>query len=364
MPDELIKTVDLESIAARFETRATRLRRQSYLFLFLIVVMLFSGAMIFIFAAQITAKDLGLVDTLDQQLKNIQFGTEQRQQKIREAEQNIRNIEAKIKPEKEKIQIEQKDLRDESAYLSDEVTIEINKKVRPCTTTDIDLLRHDEIVAPLDLLTITKSEERSGEFYISVPKSTIYFSSKENAESCIQSFTSDIKRKVDRIQEISKKLPENVGAIRTLERSIKPELDQYREEIGKIQKELKVLFSLRENITSQIIQRDIRGNSDESTGEKTRSDWPTLIQTNTTRFGSLLIILFLVSILVSQYRYNIRLVGYYEARADAVRLKDGPVTVDEFERLVIALTPTFDFGKPPATPVEQVIELAKTLKPK
>ena len=46
-----------------------------------------------------------------------------------------------------------------------------------------------------------------------------------------------------------------------------------------------------------------------------------LIATNVTRFGTLVIITFLISLSMSLYRYNIRLYAFYMARADALRMK-------------------------------------------
>ena len=59
-----------------------------------------------------------------------------------------------------------------------------------------------------------------------------------------------------------------------------------------------------------------------------------------------MIILFLVQVFISLYRYNMRLAAYYEARADALILTKvlGTPVVDLVERL----TPeSVDFGKMP-----------------
>ena len=87
-----------------------------------------------------------------------------------------------------------------------------------------------------------------------------------------------------------------------------------------------------------------------------------LIQINITRFGSLLIIFFLVNILLLQYRYIIKLSVYYDARADALSLGDGMLTVDSLPVLLDSLTPNVDFGKSPQTPLKELIEILKTLK--
>jgi hypothetical protein len=72
------------------------------------------------------------------------------------------------------------------------------------------------------------------------------------------------------------------------------------------------------------------------------------------RVGAVLILLFLVQILVSLYRYNVRLVSYYRGRAYALQLMKGGVE-EKFQALVTALShPEIDFGKLPKTPAEQL----------
>jgi hypothetical protein len=83
-----------------------------------------------------------------------------------------------------------------------------------------------------------------------------------------------------------------------------------------------------------------------------------LIATNVTRFGTLAIITFLISLSMSLYRYNIRLYAFYMARADALRMK-GELGRVSLIALASSLTPGVDFGKTPQTPTEQIIELVR-----
>jgi hypothetical protein len=92
-----------------------------------------------------------------------------------------------------------------------------------------------------------------------------------------------------------------------------------------------------------------------------RQDDPTqfLISTIVTRIGSVFILLFLVQILITFYRYNVRLANYYDARADALQLV-GAAKEATLQNLVSTLSPdVMDFGKMPSTPTEQALELAK-----
>jgi hypothetical protein len=76
----------------------------------------------------------------------------------------------------------------------------------------------------------------------------------------------------------------------------------------------------------------------------------------------MIVILFFVSILVNLYRYNIRLSAYYDARADALSLIEGPIQQSAFEKLVQTLSPDHhDVGRPPKLPTEYAVDIAKSL---
>jgi hypothetical protein len=67
-------------------------------------------------------------------------------------------------------------------------------------------------------------------------------------------------------------------------------------------------------------------------------------------------------ILVSLYRYNIRLAAFYTARADVLRLKSDTMTVTDFAILAAALSPNLEFGKAPQPPLAQLVDLIRTAK--
>jgi hypothetical protein len=82
------------------------------------------------------------------------------------------------------------------------------------------------------------------------------------------------------------------------------------------------------------------------------------ISTIATRAGAVLILLFLVQILVTLYRYNVRLANFYDGRADALQLMSSK---DEksFKTLVETIGgDIIEFGKVPKTPTEHAIVLA------
>jgi hypothetical protein len=87
------------------------------------------------------------------------------------------------------------------------------------------------------------------------------------------------------------------------------------------------------------------------------SDWRYVVATAITRIGVVLIIVFLVQILMGLYRYNTRLITYYNSRRDLLVLWEGKAeglkTLDNF-----LASPKIDFGKEPKHPLEDIIRAA------
>jgi hypothetical protein len=80
-----------------------------------------------------------------------------------------------------------------------------------------------------------------------------------------------------------------------------------------------------------------------------------------TRVGSVLMLIFLVQILLSVYRYSVRMISYYEARADALLLYGGS-DAGQLQQFVTTLSAErIEFGKSPSSPAEQAIELVKNM---
>ena len=80
-----------------------------------------------------------------------------------------------------------------------------------------------------------------------------------------------------------------------------------------------------------------------------------LIFTAITRFGTILFIIYMVSVLLNVFRYLMRLAAYYEARAHAVAiaLETGELDADNYSKYVKALNgEAIEFGKEPLTPLE------------
>src|SRR5262249_22079583 len=95
----------------------------------------------------------------------------------------------------------------------------------------------------------------------------------------------------------------------------------------------------------RILGTALQGQTAQSPNTAGSTDWAQIIQSNLTRLASLGIMFFLVAILVPQYRYNIRMAAFLEARADGIRLAGNlqPIThLDELEKAITAMSPNID----------------------
>jgi hypothetical protein len=121
-------------------------------------------------------------------------------------------------------------------------------------------------------------------------------------------------------------------------------------------------------VENQIYQRqvDVQATGSSASGLASEPSGDTvllrLVQTSITRFGVLAVIGFFVSVLVSLYRYNIRLAAFYLARADLFKIKDSDMTASDFNVLAGALTPQLEFGKSSASPTAEIINLLGAAK--
>jgi hypothetical protein len=84
------------------------------------------------------------------------------------------------------------------------------------------------------------------------------------------------------------------------------------------------------------------------------SDWRYIVATAITRVGVVLIIVFLVQILMGLYRYNTRLMTYYNSRRDLIALWEGKAEGLKVLDHVLS-PPNIDFGKDPKHPLEDII---------
>ena len=139
--------------------------------------------------------------------------------------------------------------------------------------------------------------------------------------------------------------------------SAKSEIEKlFKEDPIKFRDEIASLERHRENLNFRL--KDLS----EFFVENTNSNLPSFLEVSITRFGTLGIIAFALTLFVSLYRNNIRLAVFYEARADALRilLIDGiSIHHQHLQTLSDSMTPSVDFGKTPSTPIEHATKLAE-----
>ena len=111
------------------------------------------------------------------------------------------------------------------------------------------------------------------------------------------------------------------------------------------------------------LQAQLAANPNEGTSEVPNQSndvgsYAQLIQTNVTRFGTLLVVFFFVSILIPLYRYSLRLATFYASVSDIILFKESNPDID-LATLALVLSPTVDFGKQPDTPMQQVVDVIR-----
>ena len=84
-----------------------------------------------------------------------------------------------------------------------------------------------------------------------------------------------------------------------------------------------------------------------------------LISILAAKLGTILILIYLVNVLFITYRYQVRMVAFYDSRADALELV-GTTDMQILERAVQCLTPEgIDLGRTPKSPTHNVLDAAK-----
>jgi len=364
----------LSILTQRFDERARRLEQQANAFLIIIIIVLLAGAAAFVFAAEIARFDLKTVPTAAEQYQQVDAA-------LKEDLRSIAKLESEIKP-----------LVDDTAAVSD-VQTQLNGASANFSQFIEPILHDCQIVYrsyspnPLDFdLGVLQSEKRKGQFYILIPGNTLYFSSQGSAESCaekIRAQESTIKGHIKEIGGIIQILDQKKKAFSDMQ---SPKVESLKEERLRLSKEVTSLQKLKDALVEQATLEKIYGKAlpkiasetaplaapnapgtspakaANADSEASQANWPSIIQTNATRYGALAVAFFLVGILVPQYRYNVRMANFYRSRADLVVFLNKNLSRADFDQIITAVTPTIDFGKAPQTPIDQLMELAKALK--
>ena len=331
IPQKIDKTTS-ENLSAIFKKRAVLLDKQANFMLVLIIILLSLGSTVFLLAAKITAIDIASTDTSAERYEKAKSLLIDKEAELTSTDEKIRGLREKIAPG------------------FNNLDAEIWKKVEASCESRGSTTSMDPLAIELEAKNFKPVQAT-----IVTPRTTHEFYSSKKAIDCSEILKSSLQGKIDFIFTSA---GDSIKQISLMDKK----RDNLREEIKVIK-----IFSdeLRgESIKGRLLKVEGKGEIEKLNGKPKGSNavLSTFLQTNVTRFGSLLIVFFLVNILLSQYRYNLKLSAYYSARADALSLEIDNLTTDSLYSLFNALTPTVDFGKTPKAPVEQLIELTKDLK--
>lgn len=312
------------------------LKIKSYFFLFSIFILVLFSGYVFFNADEITKKDLS--KNLDEKIANITKLYIDKKDELKKLELKI-NVDRST--EKELYLQGRKEawkILDIYKYESEIINKEINTHTALMQSHDINYYyKKDDVKYFFD---IPLRVEVRDDF-----KLLNRIKNRENEINKIFNNLKDIYNNYIRVHNINKETYENLKT-QYLEsiKTVKSKISEYEAAIDLMNKELFQQKYSNLNSNDQLIL-----------------DSKQMIQTNITRFGTLILILFFVNILINLYRYTIRLSVYYDSRADSLLLLHKNIDVTNYEKLVSTMNPhILDFGKNISYPTTQALELAKS----
>ena len=351
-----------DQLADRLDGRARRLRRQAHWILGIIIAVLVAGGAAFVFANQIVSLDLKIHPAADQYAA-VRAELERVQQEQGAIYQRINEIQD-TRPIAKPFEDQLNGVRAEVSAIGQQV-------VSSCESITYQSPGDLNVNLPLEY-SVHPSADRLGEYVIILPMRQVYFSNADAASRCSGNFSGhvpEIMTLFRRFQDITR---ERDDKVREFSNSKSAETAPLQKKAVDLNEELSRLNPIVAETGKRATEERVLGTplgeekkSDQSQAVPKSTDWAQIIQSNLTRVSLLGIMFFLVAVLVPQYRYNIRMAAFYDARADSIRLAGPlePIThLQDFEKIILAMTPNIDFGKAPATPIDQVVELVKAAK--
>jgi len=330
--------MDYDQAIKSFDLRSKQLTGQAWLFLALVVMLLAAGALAVGYARTLTAKDIATL-TVDEKMAAIRKEEDRITARSVELNSNIKKqcipvVEASLS----KWLLTSPPIRPVAAGGSPAIPpppVYLVEYPDPALTGDFVVAKVNELKNFVDPVRV-RLEFPCGAVDFSVPKSDFseFKSSLAGKALVDETIINSFKEKDSLVARLD--------AMKKIENQTS--LEKLESEVG--------LLNKKEPSTSV-----------KDGGAKDGNElFLTLLQTSITRFGLLAVIGFFVSILISLYRYNIRLAAFYTARADALRLIVPPVEARDFVLLAAALSPTVEFGKAPQPPITQLVDLIKSAK--
>lgn len=309
MPDAA-KPLGIDEVhIRRFARRAAWLRRAAYFILFVIFLLILAGALVYQQAGVIAAREVGTSDATHSSLDQLQT-TKQTLEKEIELLTETRDAYAQQFEVGQRTLLEVLDVESNLSTLKGRYDL-LLVKIKDFTKTG----------EPVNINSISTLEELTA--------------ARNNALE----FSKFVEQITDTLE---RRLEAGVGS--------RADLTQAKQRLQGVTGNLQLL---NQRIDSFVPKREL-------SAEAAAPELPIIIQTNITRFGTLIVIFFFIAILVPIYRYNIQSAAFYDAVSDALLLirdtGDGDIA-----SLVGVLTPSVNFSKSPATPIEQSVELVKAL---
>jgi hypothetical protein len=340
------------------EGRSTSLRRQANVLLVIIIAVLLGGALIFVLAPKLdNIQKSTLSDrhtTTVAAKKKIEDEIEAGLKRIQE----IRKIEVVLGPFDDRLSALRKEL-DSAEDRSLALCSDLRRAVRG------QILNNEIRLSP--------QFTHAGGYRISLFGQIVDFDDQTLANDCgsvLRSAVPELSRILRRIGDTD---AEKFSRLEEAMKAKEPETAPIRAKLEQLRSDKEALESSLAGLQQLIVEERVLGWTPNEAEKRNGSDkkpqatveWAYVVQTNATRLSALAIIFFLMAVLVPQYRYNIRMAAFYDGRLDSIRIwgKVPPITsIEEWQKLVILMTPNINFSKAPDTPVDQLIEIIRGTK--
>jgi hypothetical protein len=363
--DDYRSARQLQKLKRRLRRRVVLLRIGAYIFLALAIFLLLGGVAVFGWANYIARFTLSPPQTAASQYEKATADRKrlsEQQVALNRQYKDILNDAAIIGPYKEQI------AKIKAEYMPLEEDI-----LRNCPKA---ILRNYIDIAPFgppafgwwpDRMSVTPGD-RIGDYVFTLPSGNrVSFEGLDLANECQNHFAEHKEKIIQYTRNVQDLEFDQNKIIEENRKKKSPELEPTNRQRRQLDQDERDLDDLLKDLRSRVAQEKYlgapltpQGHANDNTEAKI--DWPHVIETNATRIGVLAAMFFLVTILVPQYRYSIKMANFYQARRDSLEMLPDKFGVEDFERVVSIMNPDIDFGKSPPTPWQHVLEVVKAAK--
>jgi len=345
----------LQKLKRRLRRRVVHLRIQAYSFLALAIFLLLGGVAVFGWANYIARFTLSPPQTAASQYEKLTADRKRLgEQRVALDKQQQETLATITGPYTEKI------AKIKAEYMPLEEDI-----LRNCPKAILNNYIDSETAFGWFDQKVT-SGPRIGDFGFRLPSGkSVSFEALDLANECRSHFEEHREKLIQYTRNVQ---GINAEQVKIIQENLKlPELAAVNEQRGQVMGDIQDVDALLKDARSRVAQEKYlgiapapEGHASENTEAKI--DWPHVIETNATRIGVLAAMFFLVTILVPQYRYSIKMANFYQARYDSLEILPDKIVNEDFDRVVSIMSPNIDFGKSPPTPWEHILEVVKAAK--